>query len=124
MKNSTDKWIRIVLGLFLILYALNQFVHVLPTSYGQMRPLTREFLDSILTYLPFLYFFEMIVGVLLVLNKWTKLILIMLVPLSFSFLMFNLINQDISMMWPAIFVAILNIALLWIYRETYKILLE
>jgi putative oxidoreductase len=123
MKKTTETWIRFILGLYLIGYALNQFLHLIPTSYGNMPEITRDFIDSIIMYLPFLYLFEIVIGLLLMFNKWTVVILIVLVPLSVSFMMFNIINSDFTMLWPALFVAGLNVALLYFHRDRYQSLL-
>ncbi|MFT4738339.1 MAG: putative oxidoreductase [Paraglaciecola sp.] len=123
MKKTTETWIRLILGLYLIGYALNQFLHLIPTSYGNMPEITRDFIDSIIMYLPFLYLFEIVIGLLLIFNKWTGVILIVLVPLSVSFMMFNIINGDFTMLWPALFVATLNVALLYFQRDRYRPLL-
>lgn len=124
MTITTVKWIRILLGVFLIGYALNQFLHVVPTSYGTMPEFTRQFLDSVVMYLPYLYVFEILIGALLVANKWTGMVLIMLFPLSFGFLMFNFINGDILRMIPALLVALLNLILIVARKDQYKMLLD
>lgn len=124
MKSPKVHWIQVFLGVFLILYALNQFLHVVPTSYGKMPEITQDFLDSVVLYLPFLYIFEILIGVLLIINKWSALILIMLFPLSVAFLMFNIINGDILFLWPSILVAGLNITLIIGRKEQYRVLLD
>lgn len=119
-KGTITKLVRIALGLFLILFALNQFFHVLPTSYGEMPERTQDFLDATVNYLPLLYVLEILIGLFLILNKWTSFILIVLFPLSFSFLFFNFLNQDINHLWSALFVACLNILLVAFNFEKYK----
>ncbi len=122
MKNnqSLKTWLRIILGVFLIGYALNQFFHFLPTSYGDMPEDAKDFIDATVIYLPILYVFEIILGLLLIFNKWTAFILLVLFPLSVTFLIFNISNQDISDAWPALIVAILNFTLLLFEKEKYK----
>ena len=123
MKNMA-KWFRITLGVFLIGYALNQFFHFLPTGYSGMPDEARKFIDAVVIYLPFLYILEIIIGLALIFNKWTAFILIVLAPLSISFLIFTYANNDISETWPALFVAAFNVILLIENRERYKPLLE
>jgi hypothetical protein len=122
MKNnqSLKTWLRVFLGLFLIVYALNQFFHFLPTSYGKMPENAMEFLDAVLIYLPMLYIFEIILGLLLVFNKWTSFLLIVLFPLSIAFLIFSISNQDFIDAIPALVVALLNFSLILFYKEKYK----
>lgn len=124
MNTATSKGLRVTLGLILIVYALNQFFHFLPTGYGQMPEEARYFIDAVYMYLPFLYVFEIIIGLFLVLNKWTAFILIVLFPLSVSFLIFTYANQDLSETWPALIVALLNVILLINDREKYKPLFD
>ncbi|GAA3562538.1 DoxX protein [Snuella lapsa] len=123
-QNSISKWFRILLGLFLIVYALNQFLHFLPTSYGTMPENTRDFIDAVAVYLPYLYMFEILIGVLLLINKWTPFIIIVLFPLTIAFLIFNLSNNDISKIWPALIVAFLNITLVLSNKKKYIPLFE
>lgn len=119
-KNETlINVLRIVLGLFLIVYALNQFLHFFPTSYGNMPEDARDFIDAVVIYLPFLYVFEILIGLLLIFNKWTAFILILLFPLSVSFLIFHFSNKDMMEMWPALVVALLNVILLLNEKEKY-----
>jgi len=125
MKNeSIAKWLRIALGAFLIVYALNQFLHFLPTSYGQMPASARDFIDAVVMYLPFLYVFEIIIGLLLIIDKWTSLILIVLFPLSVSFVIFLFANKDVGETWPALFVALANILLIVNRKEKYSPLFD
>lgn len=118
------KFLRILLGLFLIAYALNKFLHIVPSSYGAMQPLAQDFIDSVAIYLPALYIFEIIIGLFLIFNKWKTFIYIVLFPLSVAFLMFSFINNDLSEMWPAILVAAINIILLLSRKEKYKVLFD
>ncbi|MGB3343440.1 MAG: DoxX protein [Aequorivita sp.] len=122
MKNnqSLKTWLRVLLGLFLIVYALNQFFHFMPTSYGKMPENAMEFLDAVLVYLPMLYIFEIILGLFLVFNKWTPFLLIVLFPLSVAFLIFSISNQDFLDALPALIVALLNFILLLFEKEKYK----
>lgn len=111
--------VRIILGLFLIIYALNQFFQFLPTGYGKMPDFTREYLDAVVPFLPALYIFEIFIGIFLLLNIWTPFIAIVLAPLSVNFLIFNLANGDWNII-SAAFVAISNLVLLIHYWPKYK----
>ncbi len=124
MKDYVSNALRILLGIFLIGYALNQFLHVIPSGYGEMPEDARSFIDAVAIYLPFLYGFEILIGILLIINKWTPFILIVLFPLSISFLIFTYTNKDLSETWPALIVAVINVLLLYHYQEKYKPLFD
>ena len=124
METNISRWLRIFLGLFLIVYALNQFLHFFPTGYSEMPEDAQDFLDAVVMYLPLLYVFEIVTGLLLIFNKWSAFILIVLFPLSVSFLIFTFANQDLSETWPALIVAALNVTLLVSSRGRYKPLFE
>lgn len=123
-QSTISTGLRVILGLFLIVYALNQFFHFIPFTYGEMPENTRDFIDAVAGYLPFLYIFEILIGLFLILNKWTPFILIVLFPLAISFLIFNLSDNDLSKTWTALIVAVLNIVLLLRYKTKYKPLFE
>lgn len=118
-RANLIKWSRIILGSFLIVYALNKFFHFIPTSYGTMPEDARDFIDGVAIYLPYLYIFEILIGILLLFNKWTAFVLVVLFPLSISFLIFHFSNSDLTKMWPAFIVAGLNIFLLISKKEKY-----
>lgn len=124
MNSKLRMILRTALGLFLILYALNKFLHIVPEGFGEMNENARDFIDGVAVYLPFLYIFEIIIALFLLLNKWTAFILIVLFPLSLSFLIFSFSNGDIVELIPAIIVALLNIILLVGHKEKYKYLFE
>jgi putative oxidoreductase len=124
MKTNVSKGFRVCLGTFLIIYALNQFLHFFPTGYSEMPEDARNFIDGVVVYLPFLYIFEILIGLLLIMNKWSSFILIVLFPLSVSFLIFTIANKDLTETWPALFVAAANIFLLLNNREKYKLLFD
>jgi len=119
-NQSLKNWLRIILGAFLIIYALNQFLHFFPTSYGSMPENAKDFIDATVPYLPILYVFEIFLGILFIFNRWTSFLLLVLFPLSVAFLIFSISNQDIADAWPALFVALLNFTLLLFENEKYK----
>ena len=112
--------LRIILGLFLITYALNKFFQFLPAGYGEMPEPTQDFLDAVAAYLPALYIFEVVLALFLLLNKWTPAVLLVLFPLSVSFMIFSVANGDFLLAWPAILVALINVVLMWDNRARYK----
>tara|TARA_R110001583_G_scaffold51002_1_gene159172 strand:- start:133 stop:417 length:285 start_codon:yes stop_codon:yes gene_type:complete len=73
-----------------------------------------------LIYIPF----KILIGLLLIINKLTPFIVIVLSPLTISFLIFHLSNNDISKIWPALIVALLKVALLLVYKKNTPLYLN
>jgi hypothetical protein len=119
MSTNISRILRTFLGLFLAIYALNQFFHFFPTSYGDMPDDARAFIDAVAIYLPYLYVFEFIVGMALIFDFWTTILLIVIAPLSVAFMIFNFANQDMGETFPALIVAAVNLALIYDKRERY-----
>ncbi len=120
MKSSRfTRTISIILGIFFILYAANQFIHFFPTSYGEMPDFARNYIDAVAPFLPALYIFEIVIGFFLIFNIWIPFITIVLAPLSISFLIFNFTNGDWNIL-SAAFVAVMNMILIYQYWDVYK----
>lgn len=84
-----------------------------------MPDFTREYLDSILPFLPALYIFEIILGIVLIMHRWIPFIMILLAPLSVNFLIFNISNGGWNIV-SAAFVAAFNLIIIILHRESYK----
>ena len=119
MKNKIYRTISIVLGLFLIVYAANHFLHFFSTSYGKMPEFSQDYLDAVAPFLPALYILEIIIGIMLIINKWVPFISVVLVPLSLSFLIFNFTNGGWNIL-SAAFVSLANLLILLHHREKFK----
>ena len=120
MKNKkTARIASLILGIFLIVYAVNQFLHFLPVGYGDMPDFARAYLDAVVMFLPALYIFEILIGLMLVFHKWVPFIAVVLAPLSVNFMIFNFTNGDWNII-SASFVAILNLVLLFLYWDKYR----
>ncbi|MFT6865882.1 MAG: hypothetical protein ACJA08_000708 [Cyclobacteriaceae bacterium] len=79
-----------ILGVFLIAYMLNLLFHFVPTWCIAMPEIAQRFLDSIVLYLPILYVIEILIGLFLIINKWSAFLVIVLFPLTISLFDFHL----------------------------------
>ena len=108
MNSMFTKIVRIVLGLALLFFGANKFLHFIPME----EPVgsAREFMNSLgaTGYIfPVVGFFEVIIGILLLLKKWVAFALTLLAPISINILLFHLF-LDIPGASVAFLVAILN----------------
>ena len=67
--------------------------------------------------------FEIVIGLLLLLKKWVPFALIILAPISFNILLFH-IFLDISDIWVAIIIVVINIVLIYKYWRWYRPLFQ
>ena len=114
---------RIVLGLMLIVFGLNKFLQFIPVP-----PMTDEagsFMGALVGtgyMMPIVAVVEIAVGALLLFNRYVALALLLLAPISVNIVAFHLF-LDIGGIGGAAFVFILNVFLLFAYRNRYQPLL-
>ena len=114
---------RIVLGLMLVVFGLNKFLQFMPTP-----PMTDEagpFMGALVGtgyMMPIVAVVEIAVGALLLFNRYVALALLLLAPISVNIVAFHLF-LDIGGIGGAAFVFILNVFLLFAYRNRYQPLL-
>lgn len=115
---------RIILGLILIVMALNGIFNFF--DMGMMPDSAMAFVGAIMGtgYLwGLLKIIELIVGLALLLNKFTPLASLALFPVSLNILLFHLFLAPHAMLLGLI-VFLLNVHLLYVYADRYKPLLE
>ncbi|HUX54187.1 MAG TPA: DoxX family membrane protein [Williamwhitmania sp.] len=112
--------IQIVLGVLLLIFGLNKFFGFLPmmpmpataANFGGALMATGYMMNMIAIV-------EVLVGALLVINKFVPLALLFLAPLTVNIIAFHLF-LDLSGIGPGALVALLNIYLFFVYRSAYK----
>lgn len=124
MNSMFTKIIRILLGIMLVVFGANKFLHFIP-----MGPPTGEagsFMSSLgaTGYIfPVVGVFEVLIGLLLLLKKWVPFALILLVPISINILLFHLF-LDIPGVAIALLVSIFNGILIYKHWAKYRPLFE
>jgi putative oxidoreductase len=113
MNSQFTKIIRILLGLALIVFGANKFLHFIP-----MEPPTGnagDFLSSLGAsgyIFPVVGVLEVLIGLLLLLKKWVPFALVLLAPISINILLFHLF-LDIPGIGAALLIAVLNAILIY-----------
>lgn len=121
MNSQFTKIVRIMLGIILVVFGSNKFLHFipLPTAVGSAG----NFMDSLAAtgyIFPILGVLEMFIGTMLLLKKWVAFVLLLLAPISVNILLFH-IFLDIPVMGIALVVAICNGILIYKhYWQQYK----
>lgn len=112
--------LQILLAFLLLFSGLNKFFGFLP-----MQPMpgsAGEFATALAAtgyMMKMVAVVEVLVGTLLLLNKFVALSLIMLVPITVNIVAFHLF-LDLQGIWGGAFVALVNVYLLIVYRAAYK----
>jgi len=119
MNSQFTLLVRIVLGILLVVFGSNNFLHFIP-----LPPPTgsaADFMNSLgaTGYIfPVVGVLEVIIGVMLLLKKWIAFALILLAPISINILLFHLF-LDIPGLSAALLVAILNAILIYKHWKQY-----
>ncbi|MDT0555637.1 DoxX family membrane protein [Patiriisocius hiemis] len=124
MNSTFTKILRLLLGLSLLIFGINKFIGFIPMF--EMPVAAANFMESLESTGYVLYvvaILEIIIGILLLLNKWVPFALILLAPISANILLFHLF-LDVSDILVAIIIASLNIILIYKYWKSYRPLFQ
>ncbi len=120
MNSKVTMALRIILGLILIIFGANKFAGFMPAP--DLPEAASNFFKALNNtgyMFKFIGAVEIIIGLLLVINKWVPLILIILASLTANFLLFH-INLAPAGIGPAAIVAVLNIILIYANWNKFK----
>lgn len=124
MKSTFTTILRIILAVALIFFGLNKFFDFMPMF--KMPDAAANFMES-LEATGYVFYvvaiLEIVIGLLLLLKKWVPFALILLAPISFNILLFH-IFLDVSDIWVAMLITVINIILIYKYWRVYKPLFQ
>ena len=123
MNSKVVTGARIVLGLLLVVFGLNKFLQFMPMP--AMAEPAGTFMEALVGtgyMMPLVAVIEILVGALLLANRYAALALLLLVPISVNIVAFHLF-LDLGGIAGAALVCILNVFLLFAYRSHYQPLL-
>lgn len=120
MNSNFAKILRVILGLGLVIFGLNKFLGFMPT------PLLPEDATSFMSslqatgyVLPIVGFLEIVIGLMLLINKAVAFALLLLAPISVNILLFHLF-LDLPGIAGAIVIAVINVILIYKHWKVYK----
>lgn len=127
-QNKIAAVLRVLLGALLVFAGGMYFAMMwgLVPPAPEMGGAAGEFLKGLMAsgyLLTVVKALEVIFGLLLIFNQWTKLVLVMLAPLSVNFVLFHLFLAPAGGLLAYI-AFLLNAYLLYLNRKTYEPLLE
>lgn len=120
MNSKFTNLMRILLGIILLVFGLNKFLNFI--SAPALPENAEAFITSLATtgyVLQVVGVIEILIGLLLLINKWVAFALVVLVPISVNILLFHLF-LDIPGISGALLVTILNGILMYKLWPKYK----
>ena len=116
--------IRILLGLMLVIFGLNKFLQFMPTP--PLPVAAGEFMGALVKsgYLMVIVaVVEVVVGVLLLINKYQALALVVVFPIILNAFLFHLF-LDVAGIGGAALAIAMNIFLFYTHKESYQSLFK
>jgi len=122
MNSMFTKIVRIALGIMLVVFGANKFLHFIPMDAPDLNTPAGDFMNSLGStgyIFPVVGVLEVIIGALLLLKKWIAFALILLAPISINILLFHLF-LDIPGLSIALLVVIFNATLIFKHWQQYN----
>ena len=120
MNSNFTKILRLILGLGLIIFGLNKFFGFIPMP--ELPANADNFMTSLQAtgyVLPIVGFLEVVIGLMLLVNKAVSFALLLLAPISINILLFHLF-LDLPGIAAAIVIAVINVILIYKHWKVYK----
>jgi putative oxidoreductase len=120
MNSNFSKILRVILGLGLIFFGLNKFFGFMPIPV--LPEDASSFMSSLKAtgyVLPVVGFLEIVIGLMLLVNKGVAFALLLLAPISANILLFHLF-LDLPGIAGAMVIAIINIVLIYKNWKVYR----
>lgn len=122
MNSKVLMVLRILLGVFILVFGLNKFFQFIPT--GDMSAEAGAYFGALVSAktLTLVAIVEIAAGIGLIFNKYGALLSLILMSVSINAVLFHL-TLDPGNIAGAIVLLILNIIALYNYKDSYKALL-
>ena len=120
MNSKFTMIVRILLGILLVVFGSNKFLHFIPME--APTGTAGEFMNSLdaTGYIfPIVGVLEVFIGLMLLLKKWVPFVIILLAPISINILLFHLF-LDIPGVSVAMLVVIFNAILIYKHWKLYR----
>ena len=114
---------RVLLGIVFVVFASNAFLHFIPTP--PLQGQAGAFIGALIAsgYIYAVAMIQIVGGLLLLIGRFVPLSLALLGPVIVNIMLYH-ICLDPSGFPVAIFVSLLALFLLWVYRDRFAVLLK
>ena len=123
MNSKVFMVLRILLGIFVLVFGLNKFLHFIPM--GEMGEAANNYFGALAATktLTVVGIVEIVAGLALLLNKYGALLALILMSISVCAVLFHATLEPATIP-GSIVLLVLNIAVLFGYKDKYKDLLN
>ena len=124
MNSKVFMVVRLLLGLMLLIFGLNKFFNFLPAPEG-MSAYAGAYFGALTSakVITLVAVVEVLAGLALILNKFGALMALILMSVSVNAVLYHA-TLDLGNIVPAIVLLVLNIVILYGYKDKYKVLLS
>ena len=114
---------RVLLGIVVVVFGSNAFLHFIPTP--PLQGQAGAFIGALIAsgYIYAVAMLQIVGGLLLLIGRFVPLGLALLGPIIVNIMLYH-ICLDPSGLPVAIFVSLLALFLLWVYRDRFAVLLK
>jgi len=117
---------RVLMGLLFLVFGLNGFLHFIPEPKTPMPEGAIAFAGALMKtgyMFPMIMGTQLLVGVLLLLNRFVPLALALIAPVVVNIIAFHVFLAP-SGIGPGVVVLVLELYLAWAYRDSYRHMLD
>ncbi|MDB6065128.1 MAG: DoxX family protein [Pedosphaera sp.] len=126
LKKSPTRYLtivaRVLLGLLFFVFGLNGFLHFIPQPTKPMPEGAAAFAGALMNtgyMFPLIMGVQLLVGVLLLVNRFVPLALALIAPIIVGIITFHLFLAPSGML-PGIIALVLELYLAWAYRSAFR----
>ncbi len=123
--KSSTRWLpaiaRVLMGLIFFVFGLNGFLHFIPQPKNAMPEGAMAFAGALMNtgyMMPLVMGTQLLVGVLLLLNRFVPLALALIAPIIVGIVTFHIFLAPAGIV-PGIVVLVLELFLAWSYRNAF-----
>lgn len=116
---------RILMGLAFTLFGLNGFLHFIPEPKTPMPEAAAAFAGGLMKsgyMFPLIMGTQLLVGILLLMNRFVPLALLLIMPVLVNIIAFHVFLQPAGVV-PGAVLMVIELYLAWCYRSAYRPLL-
>lgn len=117
--------VRVLMGLPLLVFGLNAFLNFIPPPEGGLPPAAAQFSEALMNsgyMMPLIGATQLVVGVLLLVNRFVPLALVLFAPFIVNSIAFHLALERSGLVPAGVFLAF-ELYLAWAYRRAWGPLL-